>query len=1411
MHVNIRRLLVVWVLGALICLQVSTSQAPVWASSSATMPVMLNEVMPKPETSSGAWIEIMVGVKPHRIFMPVMFLDGQGQSFSSRVQALPTINLAGWQVSNEQGQVYTLPQQLHSVPNNTMILIIYDGKGEKADDYDPSDGLLVLHTPEGVLDSFPDRMGQVALYRPGSLSIETIVDFVAWGGFDPKSGQRAVAAGVWPRGQAVSFENGFGDISEEDLLERNESIGRFPGASGYGAALWANYPAGSATPGRPNNVPPITFVTPEHGARVDKSTLALSWRASSGASGYQFQFHNKPDFIDPIIDVFVETTYYKPVVPLTSGVYYWRVQPFGLGVTSGWVGPFRIEVVDSAVRGANVSAEKVLGIARVRQNKDSYLLGLDGAPEGDPTTNTPEDAWDSPAPCTMPPCADDTKYLHGNQYCVRASIRMMASYYNGGGVLSMDRISYHVLEEWSGNTRPGANDGIPDNDLGFNRGMYYPDEEDEGISWALQTTINTPGGKPTFAQIKDWIDADRPIMFRRPGHMMVIDGYRDDASGEFVHVLDPDQPPDFERWQDYSTQTIDGYWVGPASGTARVDETSVWQDSDGDGIMDFDEVVRFDLDPYDTDTDGDWVPDKRDMREYVFDAAGNYDKRDYDLDGDGLRKERDPDNDNDGSPDGCEDTNRNGILEAGETNNFNDGDSQACVPLFNILYPLKVAPVNAGDPTAPDKILVQVSTAVPAGWTLSLTPSDFDVSIGGVAAPVLAVYPSADTHFLVVQAPVQPAASSYDLRVALVGVSEDHEAAAVYYLPKAANDEVIVLDRSGSMAANDKIDAAQNAASAFVDFLANDDMVGVVSFATAASVDFTLTAITSPTIRTNAINAIKALSASGTTALGQGAQTGYNQLTTHGDTEHHWSMVLLSDGWENVPPYWADVEGGITSAVVHTVALGDTADTTLLQSIAGAKHGQYFYVDVNPPTTQVSRQSMASPQLVVPNTLPNRLADTYTAIGELTHRYQRWAERTGSATEVRSIEFLVRVPKNAPKAMFSLNWDDPSGYLRMDVYDPGNKLVSGDEERIDETHHQLVIYDPEPGEWQVVIRVLKPTSEYHFMLSGKSRTSLLAAIGGKPEQRTVGAPIPIYGVLTDEKPIAGAQVYALVVGPGLNPENPLASVQSRILQLFDDGRHGDGRADDGVYSNLLTGVVEPGGFTVKLVATGKDNHGEPFVRYANTGFNIRSRAVYLWNDDLDTALAYEKLLEDRGWIVDLMSLTEARTARLDPYALMVVGPDTGRYTTFYDAEVVKRVAGLDMPVMGLGFGGAALFSELDLFIGFRQSWISTNYQVYAVNPLSPYWREPFTIPLNPKDPLVALYDRGLTQLGVYIPNPVRTVTPLAREKANNLHYPVVLENRSGRAFVLWGYNAGPELMTRDGQAFFVNITHNLMR
>ena len=86
--------------------------------------------------------------------------------------------------------------------------------------------------------------------------------------------------------------------------------------------------------------------------------------------------------------------------------------------------------------------------------------------------------------------------------------------------------------------------------------------------------------------------------------------------------------------------------------------------------------------PTNPDSDGDGVPDKADMRGYVFERLpGQYNRRTLTSTATACRKERDPDNDrklNNGSKDGCEDGNHNGKLDAGETSNFNSADDGAC-------------------------------------------------------------------------------------------------------------------------------------------------------------------------------------------------------------------------------------------------------------------------------------------------------------------------------------------------------------------------------------------------------------------------------------------------------------------------------------------------------------------------------------------------------------------------------------------------------------------------------------------------------------------------------------------------------------------------------------------------------------
>jgi hypothetical protein len=156
---------------------------------------------------------------------------------------------------------------------------------------------------------------------------------------------------------------------------------------------------------------------------------------------------------------------------------------------------------------------------------------------------------------------------------------------------------------------------------------------------------------------------------------------------QFIHLLDP---WDEAKWVSLADDPIAHVWVGPAGATGapavRSDEDvdhdgipDTKDDSDGDGVCDFDERNRFALDPTKPDSDGDLVPDGLDMREYLFNDAGGFQKKNPDMDEDGLRKELDPDNDskeNKGISDGCEDSNHNGKYEPtlGETNNFDAKD-----------------------------------------------------------------------------------------------------------------------------------------------------------------------------------------------------------------------------------------------------------------------------------------------------------------------------------------------------------------------------------------------------------------------------------------------------------------------------------------------------------------------------------------------------------------------------------------------------------------------------------------------------------------------------------------------------------------------------------------------------------------
>ncbi len=668
--------------------------------SSQDTRIRINEVMPKPEEGDFEWVELY-NPRVYPLYLPLILRGSSGAGASTvqlvspcYVPAPPAtlLDISGWQVTDEDGNHYTLPDALPEVPPGAFVLIIYDGQGPAADDYDFGDGLAVLHSPPGMVDVFEDEADQVALYSSSTHSPETIVGFVAWGEPPGDDDVNAVEARLWPDEAYLGTDHAPGGIG----LEPNGSLGlRFSDSTGI-PADWMVYGPAETSPGSVNAVPGPVIYNPPDGMRVCDHQLTFGW-AGWDAATYHFEVDDDPAFGSPELSVDTPKAAYQPPVPFPDGTFYFRIRATDPdGRESGYTPTGQVTFGDCSggAAGSPAAAEVLLDVTPVLQHKDTHMLNLDGDPE------TGEGRWDSSH-------EDDGDCIVGNgtprrvtrlddMYCARASISMVVSYY--GGHLSQDRISY---EEY------GA--GEPKGDLGHGIGMWPNEHKTQGtgrniFDWAMNwADVTSSSGQPSFEDIKGWLDEGRPLVIveqRCLGplpycsdlHAVVVDGYQ--SLVRRVHRVDPLTATSDWDWWDWWRPLIVEYHVAPSGVTPRSDEDAdedsiadTIDDSDGDGVCDFDEDTRwkgsYDLDKENPDTDGDGVPDKADMREYLFDNAGRPLPPRFvipDRDGDDLNKEVDWDNDDGGSPDGCEDSNHNGHYEPqlDESSNFNRYDEREC-------------------------------------------------------------------------------------------------------------------------------------------------------------------------------------------------------------------------------------------------------------------------------------------------------------------------------------------------------------------------------------------------------------------------------------------------------------------------------------------------------------------------------------------------------------------------------------------------------------------------------------------------------------------------------------------------------------------------------------------------------------
>ena len=163
---------------------------------------------------------------------------------------------------------------------------------------------------------------------------------------------------------------------------------------------------------------------------------------------------------------------------------------------------------------------------------------------------------------------------------------------------------------------------------------------------------------------------------------------------------------------------------------------------------------------------------------------------------------------------------------------------------------------------------------------------------------------------------------------------------------------LLIVDHSGSMAYDplqetSKIDMAKQAMHLAGDALADGDTIGVLEFSDSQDWVFPLTQIDGQATRDALNTAISQIKATGGTEVYPALQVGLDAIrNVDADVRH---VVLLSDGKSRSGTEDAFVklvtEAGQDRTTVSTIAVGNDADTQLLQKIAQAGGGRYHFTN----------------------------------------------------------------------------------------------------------------------------------------------------------------------------------------------------------------------------------------------------------------------------------------------------------------------------------------------------------------------------------------------------------------------------------------------------------------------------------
>ena len=269
---------------------------------------------------------------------------------------------------------------------------------------------------------------------------------------------------------------------------------------------------------------------------------------------------------------------------------------------------------------------------------------------------------------------------------------------------------------------------------------------------------------------------------------------------------------------------------------------------------------------------------------------------------------------------------------------------------------------------------------------------------------------------------------------------------------------MLLLDHSGSMSTQQRIEFARSGSAVFTRFVQAGDGIGVASFDDTPTINFPLTTVVDASTRSSAIAAINGIAPAGSTNIGGGLLAALSQITAQADRSCNEIIVLLSDGDHNTgtSPAAAISRLKASGVTVFTVGVGtgiSSSGQATLQDIAKQTGGSYFAAansaDLNGLFLALSQEAAGN----------GRLARAPLALA------------SGQVAETP-----ILVEAGAAAASFSLTLANPNDEVALSLRSPSGRVytladVSTDPNvtaTTDANLRSLRIANPEAGTWSLI-------------------------------------------------------------------------------------------------------------------------------------------------------------------------------------------------------------------------------------------------------------------------------------------------------------------------------------------------------